>query len=63
MYSIERRAAFVLYEIEGITMAEIASLLQIPMGTVASRLRLAREDFRTAVARLERPRPLHGGAK
>jgi RNA polymerase sigma-70 factor (ECF subfamily) len=60
---IERRAAFVLYEIEGITMAEIASLLQIPMGTVASRLRLAREDFRTAVARLERPRPLHGGAK
>jgi RNA polymerase sigma-70 factor (ECF subfamily) len=60
---IERRAAFVLYEIEGITMAEIASLLQIPLGTVASRLRLAREDFRTAVARLERPRPLHGGAK
>ena len=58
---IERRAAFVLYEIEGITMAEIASLLQIPMGTVASRLRVAREDFRAAVARLERP--LHGGVK
>ncbi len=58
---MERRAAFVLYEIEGVTMAEIASLLQIPMGTVASRLRLAREDFRAAVARLDRPRK--GGAK
>src|SRR5205807_2938719 len=60
---IERRAAFVLYEIEGITMAEIASLLQIPMGTVASRLRLAREDFRAAVARLDQPRPVKRGAK
>jgi RNA polymerase sigma-70 factor (ECF subfamily) len=58
---MERRAVFVLYEIEGITMAEIATLLQIPMGTVASRLRLAREDFRAAAARLERPKsPLTG---
>src|SRR5262249_40141522 len=46
---MERRTAFVLYEIEGVTIAEIASLLQIPMGTVASRLRLAREEFRAAV--------------
>jgi RNA polymerase sigma-70 factor (ECF subfamily) len=53
---MERRAAFVLYELEGITMNEIASLLQIPIGTVASRLRLAREDFRAAVACLDRPR-------
>jgi RNA polymerase sigma-70 factor, ECF subfamily len=59
---IERRAVFVLYEIEGVTMAEIASLLQIPMGTVASRLRCARDDFRSAAARLERPKPAHGGA-
>ena len=41
----------------------IASLLQIPMGTVASRLRLAREDFRAAVARLERPKRVQGGGK
>jgi RNA polymerase sigma-70 factor (ECF subfamily) len=60
---MERRAVFVLYEIEGITMAEIASLLQIPMGTVASRLRLAREDFRAAVARFERPPSGRGGAR
>jgi RNA polymerase sigma-70 factor (ECF subfamily) len=60
---MERRAAFVLYEIEGITMAEIASILQIPMGTVASRLRLAREEFRAAVARLEHPRSVQGGSR
>lgn len=59
---IERRAVLILYEIEGITMTEIASLLQIPLGTVASRLRCAREDFRAAVARLERPRQV-GGAR
>jgi RNA polymerase sigma-70 factor, ECF subfamily len=57
---IERRAVLIFYEIEGITMAEIASILQIPLGTVASRLRCAREDFRSAVARLERPRRLRG---
>jgi RNA polymerase sigma-70 factor (ECF subfamily) len=60
---IERRAVFVLYELEGVTMAEIASLLQIPMGTVASRLRCAREDFRAAAARLERPKQMLGGDK
>jgi RNA polymerase sigma-70 factor (ECF subfamily) len=53
---VERRAVFVLYEIEGITMAEIASMLQIPPGTVASRLRLARDEFRSKTARLTRSR-------
>lgn len=37
------RAVFVLAELEGLTMAEIARLLSIPPGTVASRLRRARE--------------------
>ena len=60
---LERRAVFVLYEIEGVTMAEIASFLQIPMGTVASRLRCAREDFRAAAARVERPKVMQGGSK
>ncbi len=36
---------FVLYELEGLKMADIAGLLEIPPGTVASRLRRAREEF------------------
>jgi RNA polymerase sigma-70 factor (ECF subfamily) len=45
---------FVLYELEGLTSPEIAELLQIPLGSVASRLRRAREQFRSAAARIER---------
>ena len=44
---------FVLYEIEGLTSPEIAELLGIPLGSVASRLRRAREQFRAAAARIE----------
>jgi RNA polymerase sigma-70 factor (ECF subfamily) len=44
---------FVLYELEGFTSPEIAELLQIPLGSVASRLRRAREQFRGAAERLE----------
>lgn len=51
--ALEERAVFVLYEIEQLTMLEIAELLQIPQGTVASRLRRAREDFNARVRRLE----------
>ncbi|OJY16923.1 MAG: hypothetical protein BGO98_12130 [Myxococcales bacterium 68-20] len=39
------RSVFVLYEIEEMTMSEIAQLLEIPIGTVASRLRRARTSF------------------
>ena len=43
----ELRSVFVLYEIEEMTMNEIAQLLEIPIGTVASRLRRARTSFMT----------------
>jgi RNA polymerase sigma-70 factor (ECF subfamily) len=43
--SLELRTVFVLYELEGLSMAEIALLLGLPPGTVASRLRRAREEF------------------
>lgn len=47
------RELFVLYEIEELTLPEIAKLTGLPVGTATSRLRRAREDFR---ARLERHR-------
>jgi RNA polymerase sigma-70 factor, ECF subfamily len=42
---LELRVVFVLYELEELTMAEIATTLELPPGTVASRLRRARETF------------------
>jgi RNA polymerase sigma-70 factor (ECF subfamily) len=44
---------FMLFEIAGFSSAEIARLLAIPTGTVASRLRRAREAFREAARRIE----------
>ena len=49
----ELAEVFVLYEIEGLSSPEIAALLEIPLGSVASRLRRAREQFRAAVALIE----------
>ena len=49
--SLDLRAVFVLYELEDFTMAEIAQTLQLPPGTVASRLRRAREVFETLAGR------------
>ncbi len=42
---LELRTVFVLYELEGLKLVEIAQLLELPAGTVASRLRRAREEF------------------
>lgn len=47
------RAVFVLFELEEMTTPEIASILEIPSGTVASRLRRARAEFHDRVAMLE----------
>jgi RNA polymerase sigma-70 factor (ECF subfamily) len=47
------RTVFLLYEFEELSMAEIAAALRIPPGTVASRLRRARADFRERVSVLE----------
>ena len=40
-----RRAVFVLHDVEGYTRDEIAALLELPGGTVADRLRRAREQL------------------
>jgi RNA polymerase sigma-70 factor (ECF subfamily) len=50
---LDARAVFVLYEIEDMTTGEIAEVLGLPGGTVASRLRRARSLFDAAVRRLE----------
>jgi RNA polymerase sigma-70 factor (ECF subfamily) len=47
---------FVLFDIEGFSGPELARALGIPVGTVASRVRRAREGFRAAVQRLEHTR-------
>ncbi len=48
----EHREVFVLAELEDMTMAEIAAVLRIPAGTVASRLRRAREIFEAEASAL-----------
>lgn len=45
---------FLLFELEKISMREIATMLDIPSGTVASRLRRAREAFRERSTQIER---------
>jgi RNA polymerase sigma-70 factor (ECF subfamily) len=50
---LERRAVFVLYEIDETPMAEIASSLGIPVNTAYSRLRAARIEFAAAVKALK----------
>lgn len=48
----EQQLVFVLFEIEELPGQEIAELLELSLGTVRSRLRLARETFRREVKRL-----------
>jgi RNA polymerase sigma-70 factor, ECF subfamily len=54
--SVDLRTVFVLYEFEELSMAEISDALGIPRGTVASRLRRARSDFRDRVRGLGGPK-------
>jgi RNA polymerase sigma-70 factor, ECF subfamily len=48
---LEQRVVFVLFELEGLTLPEIADSLAVPLGTATSRLRRARERFEAWVAR------------
>jgi len=53
-----RRPVFILADIEGRTVPEIAEELSIPLNTAYSRLRLARDEFTQAARRLAK-----GGAR
>lgn len=50
----QERAIYIMAELEQLTRTEVAEALSIPKGTVASRLRRAREAFELALRRLHR---------
>jgi RNA polymerase sigma-70 factor, ECF subfamily len=50
---LTKRAVFVMFEVEGLSCAEIAAQLGIPVGTVYSRLHAARRAFSEAFAATE----------
>lgn len=52
----DRRAIFVMHDIEGFGAPDIAALLSIPQNTVYSRLRVARGEFDGAIKRLTESR-------
>ncbi|MGC4093040.1 MAG: sigma-70 family RNA polymerase sigma factor [Polyangiaceae bacterium] len=50
---LEQRAVFTLFELEGFSGEEIAQALELPLGTVRSRLRLARAAFTRTLQALQ----------
>jgi RNA polymerase sigma-70 factor (ECF subfamily) len=48
----DKRAVFILHEIDGHSMPEIAAVIPVPLNTLYSRLRLARAEFAASVRRL-----------
>ena len=59
----DTRTVFVLFELEELPLAEIAELLEVPRGTVASRLRRAREEFQAEVKRVRARLEFAGAAR
>ena len=58
------RTAFVLFEVEEFSFSEIAELLAVPRGTVASRVRRAREELEARFGRaLASPRGSGSGGE
>jgi RNA polymerase sigma-70 factor (ECF subfamily) len=50
---LEKRAIFVMFELDEVPCDAIAEMLSIPIGTVYSRLHAARKDFQEALARVQ----------
>ena len=61
--SLDRRAVFVLHELNGHSIPELADALEIPLNTAYSRLRLARAEFEKEVRRLAEEPAGQGGAQ
>jgi RNA polymerase sigma-70 factor (ECF subfamily) len=47
----DKRAVFVLHDLDGTSMPVVAESLEIPLNTAYSRLRLAREVLRARLSR------------
>ena len=58
---MDLRQVFVLFDLEELTTTEVSNVLHVPKGTVASRLRRAREVFRQTVSRMSTPRSSRDG--
>lgn len=52
--TLPHRTVFILFELEGLACPEIAEMLEIPLGTVYSRLRNARVNFEGAARKRAR---------
>jgi RNA polymerase sigma-70 factor (ECF subfamily) len=48
----DKRAVFILHELDGVPVPEVARTLEIPPNTAYSRLRLGREELRMALERM-----------
>ena len=59
---MDLRQVLVLFDLEELTTAEVSNVLHVPKGTVASRLRRAREVFRETVSHMTTPRSPQFGA-
>jgi RNA polymerase sigma-70 factor (ECF subfamily) len=57
---LDLRTVFILFELEGLRSPEIAELVGVPLGTVASRLRRARENFHELVSGYTSAAPRRG---
>ena len=57
------RVVFVLFELEELATGAIAEMLGIPVGTAASRLRRAREEFHAIVSRERARGRIEGGGR
>ena len=53
---MEKRATFVMFEVESLSGEEIAKIMNVPLGTVYSRLHAARRQLEKVVARYVRRR-------
>ena len=60
---LELRTVFVLFELEGLAVSEIAELEALPLGTASSRLRRARQEFSLISKRVRSALLTRGGLR
>ena len=61
--SLEKRAVFVMFEIEGVPCQDIAELMGVPIGTIYSRLHAARAQIARIISRESAQQEESGGPK